>query len=126
MLQSIPLSQILLLAISTLPLTSAVSCPYVAGNGARDNAPRIPHPESIAGRDYSSEDPAFGRCSRKSKVAGGGTRSEDWWPCELSLAVLRQNGESSNPYDAKFNYAAEFAKVDGRSLQYIYIGCRTR
>lgn len=130
MLQSVPLCKIVLLAVSTLPLTSAVSCPYIGGNGARDNAPRIPHPESIVEPRYSSEDPGFGRCPRKSKVAGGGTRSDDWWPCDLSLAVLRQNGESSNPWDAKFNYATEFAKLDGRSLLStrriaIYINCKS-
>lgn len=114
MLQLMPISQIVLLAISALPFTSAVSCPYIGGNGARDKAPRMPHPESIVEPGYGTEDPGFGRCSREGKVAGGGTRSEDWWPCDLSLAVLRQNGDSSNPWDAKFNYAAEFAKLDGR------------
>ncbi|OBT95511.1 Catalase-peroxidase 2 [Pseudogymnoascus verrucosus] len=117
MLQLMPLGQIVLLAISALPLTSAVSCPYIGGNGARDNAPRIPHPESTVEPRYSPEGPGFGRCPKKSKVAGGGTRSEDWWPCDLSLAVLRQNGESSNPWDAKFNYATEFAKLDVSELK---------
>jgi catalase-peroxidase len=114
MLQSMPLSQLVLLAISALPLTSAVSCPYIGSNGARGNAPRIPHPESILEPRYSPEGADFGRCSRKSKVAGGGTRSGDWWPCDLNLAVLRQNGDKSNPWDAKFDYATEFAKLDGK------------
>jgi catalase-peroxidase len=114
--ESMALRQLLMLAISALPLTSAVSCPYVRGNHARDAAIPISHPESILEPRYN-EDADFGRCSRKSKVGGGGARSTDWWPCELNLAVLRQNTDESNPLGGDFDYATEFAKLDGRYFQ---------
>ncbi|RFU81056.1 catalase peroxidase hpi [Trichoderma arundinaceum] len=110
-----PLKNILAI-VGTLPLASAVSCPYIQGNG---NAARatIPHPESILESRFSPEGPDFGQCPRKSTVAGGGTRSRQWWPCELNLAVLRQFSEKANPLDADFNYAAAFSKVDVAQLK---------
>lgn len=107
-----PLGHLLALAV-TAPLASAVSCPYVQGNQAR--APVL-HPEAIVERRAAAAG-NFGRCSRKSKAAGGGTRSEDWWPCELSLAVLRQNADKVNPFDADFDYATQFAKLDVAELK---------
>jgi len=44
--------------------------------------------------------------------AGGGTRNRDWWPNLLKLNILRQNSSLSNPFDAQFNYAEEFKKLD--------------
>jgi catalase-peroxidase len=119
--ESMALGQLLVLAISVLPLTSAVSCPYVRGNQARDAGIPLPHPESILEPRYN-QDEDFGRCSRKSKVAGGGARSEDWWPCELNLAVLRQNTDESNPLGGAFDYATEFAKLDGR---HFHLDCQS-
>lgn len=107
-----PSLNLLTLAVSVLPLTAAASCPYIRGNEAR--AP-ILHPEAIIEGRASPDGPDFGRCPRKSKVAGGGTRSADFWPCELNLAVLRQNADKVNPLDADFDYAAAFAKLDGMS-----------
>lgn len=109
-----PLKNILAV-VGALPLASAVGCPHIAGNG---NAARgiIPHPESILETRFSPDGPDFGQCPRKSNVAGGGTRSKQWWPCELNLAVLRQFSEKSNPFDSSFNYAAAFAKIDGKLL----------
>jgi catalase-peroxidase len=104
---------LLVLAISALPVTSAVSCPYIRGNAVES------HPESVLLPRYSPEGPNFGRCPRKSKVAGGGTRSHDWWPCELNLAVLRQNADKTIPLDTDFDYASEFAKLDGRKFNWI-------
>ena len=114
MVESMPLGQLLLLAISALPLTLAGSCPYVSGNHARDNAPQY-HSESILKPRYSPDGPGFGQCPRKPNVAGGGTRSKDWWPCELSLDVLRQNTDKINPLGGNFDYATEFANLDGKS-----------
>ncbi len=99
---------LLMLAIGSVPLATSASCPYIAGNHADAAA------SHLSGRDAAEEDVSvFGQCSRKSKVAGGGTRSRDFWPCELSLATLRQNAEIVNPMDADFDYATEFAKLDG-------------
>lgn len=75
------------------------------------------HPETIIEGRANPGGPDFGRCQRKSKVAGGGTRSADFWPCELSLGVLRQNADKGNPLDADFDYAAAFSNVDGKQLR---------
>ncbi|RFU31688.1 hypothetical protein B7463_g4643, partial [Scytalidium lignicola] len=100
-------------ALSLAPsLTSAASCPWVAGNQASDAVPR-----SVLEARFSPDGPDFGRCPRKSKVAGGGTRSKDWWPCELSLDVLRQNTQRANPLDADFDYATAFAQLDVDQLK---------
>jgi catalase-peroxidase len=61
----------------------------------------------------SADNANFGRCPRKSKVAGGGTRSWDWWPCELNLHVLRQNSDKAIPLGSDFDYATEFDMIDG-------------
>ncbi|KAI0164919.1 catalase D [Xylariaceae sp. FL1272] len=101
---------LLALALSLLPLINAASCPY-----ARDASP-VQQPESML-RTRANEDGDIGRCPRKSKFAGGGTRSTDWWPCELNLAVLRQNSQEANPLDADFDYATEFAGLDVAQLR---------
>ncbi|KAM3505038.1 hypothetical protein MY10362_003181 [Beauveria mimosiformis] len=111
-----PSPNLLALAVTLLPLTAAASCPYIQGNQAREAAP-ILHPEAIIEGRASPDGPDFGRCSRKSKVAGGGTRSADFWPCELNLAVLRQNADKANPLDADFDYAIAFAKLDVAQLK---------
>lgn len=108
-----PLKNLLAIA-GTLPLASAIGCPHINGNGnANVNVARA-HPESILERRFSPDGPDFGTCPRKSTVAGGGTRSRQWWPCELNLAVLRQFSERSNPLGADFDYASAFSKIDGR------------
>ncbi|XWW97872.1 hypothetical protein V2A60_005868 [Cordyceps javanica] len=113
-----PSPNLLVLAVSALlPLATAMSCPYAQGNQPRAPAP-ILHPEAIIeGRGAGAEGSGFGRCPRKSKVAGGGSRSTDFWPCELNLAVLRQNADKADPLDADFDYAAAFAKVDVAQLK---------
>ena len=113
MSESMSLRHLLVLGLSALPVASAAGCPYASGNGA------APHPESILETRYSPEGPDFGRCPRKSKLAGGGTRSVDWWPCELNLAVLRQNAAKTIPLAADFDYATEFAKLNGRKFNRI-------
>ncbi len=40
------------------------------------------------------------------------TSNQFWWPELLSLAPLRQHAVESNPMGAKFDYAAEFKKLD--------------
>ncbi len=41
----------------------------------------------------------------------------DWWPNQLNLEVLHQHGPASNPMDADFDYAKEFATVDLAALK---------
>jgi catalase-peroxidase len=40
-----------------------------------------------------------------------------WWPERLDLSPLRQHGVASNPMGPKFNYAAEFKKLDLAALK---------
>lgn len=55
--------------------------------------------------------------SGKHNVAGGGTKSRDWWPNQLKLNILRQNSSLSNPMGEGFNYAEEFKKLDYKGLK---------
>ena len=50
-------------------------------------------------------------------TAGSGTSTRDWWPNELKLNILRQNGASSNPMAKNFDYAAAFNSVDFAELK---------
>ncbi|MDO5980884.1 catalase/peroxidase HPI [Flavivirga spongiicola] len=53
----------------------------------------------------------------KKETAGSGTRNRDWWPNELKLNILRQNGVKSNPMGKDFNYAEAFKSVDFPTLK---------
>lgn len=102
------------------PLVNAASCPY-AGNQARSEPLPEGHPSTaLYRRATDNATSTFGTCSRKSDVAGGGTRSRDWWPCNLRLDVLRQNAAESNPYGGDFDYAAAFNSLD-RESSYTYV-----
>jgi catalase-peroxidase len=39
-------------------------------------------------------------------------RNQFWWPEQLDLTPLRQNGAEANPMGKQFDYAKEFAKLD--------------
>ncbi|MBC5862633.1 catalase/peroxidase HPI [Flavobacterium turcicum] len=41
-----------------------------------------------------------------------GKINRDWWPNQLNLNILRQNGVASNPMGEHFNYAEAFKSVD--------------
>jgi catalase-peroxidase len=58
-------------------------------------------------------------------AAGNGTRNRDWWPNELKLNILRQNGTKSNPMGADFNYAAAVSSVDFTDLKQDVIDAMT-
>jgi catalase-peroxidase len=45
-----------------------------------------------------------------------GTRNQDWWPEQLSLKGLAQNG-SIDPMGESFDYAEEFKKLDYQALK---------
>jgi catalase-peroxidase len=53
----------------------------------------------------------------KQPSAGTGTRNQDWWPKQLKLNILRQHSALSNPMEASFNYAKEFASLDLNALK---------
>ncbi|MGC4042753.1 MAG: catalase/peroxidase HPI [Armatimonas sp.] len=50
-------------------------------------------------------------------IAGRGTRNTDWWPDQLRLNILRQHSTLSDPMDEKFDYAAEFKKLDLKAVK---------
>ncbi|AIY39468.1 Catalase [Collimonas arenae] len=49
--------------------------------------------------------------------AGGGTTNKDWWPNQLRVDLLNQHSNKSNPLGEKFDYAAEFKKLDYKALK---------
>lgn len=94
------------LLIGLLPLVSAQGCPYASVNKrdllvARDSEPSLTTLET-----------SFGKCPTLSDAAGAGTRSRDWWPCQLRLDVLRQYAPEQNPLGGTFDYPAAFATLD--------------
>ena len=68
-----------------------------------------------------NEDSAAAKCPYfggiQHHVAGGGTRSHDWWPNKLNLNILRQQDSKSNPCDSDFNYKSEFESLDYDALK---------
>ena len=44
-------------------------------------------------------------------------QNRDWWPEQLRLSILRQNGPQSDPMGEHFEYAKEFAKLDLAALR---------
>ncbi|EAR12336.1 catalase [Polaribacter irgensii 23-P] len=51
------------------------------------------------------------------QTAGNGTSVRDFWPNELKLNILRQNGQASSPMAENFDYAAAFNSIDYAALK---------
>jgi len=45
------------------------------------------------------------------------TSNQNWWPNQLNLKILHQNSPLSNPMGKQFNYAAEFKKLDLKTVK---------
>ncbi|TLS26981.1 hypothetical protein PpBr36_04016 [Pyricularia pennisetigena] len=107
-----PLSSWLLAAsLLTQPISvSSQSCPFSKRDGTVNS--RIPHKRADAPATTN-----FGQCAVKSNQAGGGTRSNDWWPCQLRLDVLRQFQAPQNPLGADFDYAEAFQSLDYEAIK---------
>jgi catalase-peroxidase len=91
------------LLFGLLPLVSAQGCPFT----------------DVQRRDALGDEPSlttladsFGQCPNISDAGGRGTRSRDWWPCQLQLDVLRQFSPEQNPRGSSFDYTAAFNKLD--------------
>ncbi|KAH7390098.1 heme peroxidase [Cadophora sp. MPI-SDFR-AT-0126] len=97
--------------ILLLPLVSAQGCP-MAGMNKRDILGQRADPSSLDTLSHS-----FGKCSRISNAAGGGSRTGDMFPCQLKLDVLRQFSPEQNPLGKNFDYPAAFAKLDYNALK---------
>ncbi|WP_425043416.1 catalase/peroxidase HPI [Primorskyibacter sp. S87] len=50
-------------------------------------------------------------------TAMGANSNRDWWPNQLNLKILHQHTTKSDPMDAEFDYADEFAKLDLDALK---------
>ena len=46
-----------------------------------------------------------------------GTSANDWWPNQIKVDPLLTHSEKSDPMDAGFDYATEFAKLDLGALK---------
>jgi len=95
--------------VGLLPLVTAQGCPYASAEKrdllvARGDEPSL-----------TTLSTSFGKCPTISDAAGGGTRSRDWWPCQLRLDVLRQFSAEQNPFGATFDYAKSFSALDCES-----------
>jgi catalase-peroxidase len=51
------------------------------------------------------------------QTAGKGTSVRDFWPNELKLNILRQNGAASSPMAKDFDYATAFNSIDYAALK---------
>lgn len=99
-------SWLLAASLLTQPISvSGQGCPFAKRDGTVDSS--LPQKRADA-----PETTTFGRCAVKSNQAGGGTRSHDWWPCQLRLDVLRQFQPSQNPLGGDFDYAEAFQSLD--------------
>lgn len=94
--------------LTLLPLASAQGCPFSGANKRDLLVARADEPSLERLAD------SFGQCPMISDAAGRGTRSRDWWPCQLRLDVLRQFAPEQNPLGSSFDYAAAFSKLDCR------------
>ncbi|MFT5892097.1 MAG: catalase-peroxidase [Dokdonia sp.] len=50
-------------------------------------------------------------------VAGQGRTNRAWWPNELKLSIMRQNGVNNDPMGKDFNYAEAFNSIDYPTLK---------
>ena len=69
----------------------------------------------------NNNDGNIGQCpfmgGTQKQTAGSGTSVRDFWPNELKLNILRQNGEASNPMAKDFDYATAFNSIDYAALK---------
>ncbi|AEO67156.1 uncharacterized protein THITE_2088638 [Thermothielavioides terrestris NRRL 8126] len=98
-----------------LAQASAQGCPYAAAAAAANKRDILAVRADEPSLDTLAH--SFGKCAQLSDAAGGGTRSRDWWPCQLRLDVLRQFSPEQNPLGADFDYAAAFATLDYNGLK---------
>ncbi|KUJ14480.1 catalase/peroxidase HPI [Mollisia scopiformis] len=99
--------------LGLLPLVSAQGCPFSKRGSTSDLFVRQGGDEP----SLTTLQTSFGKCPKISDAAGGGTRSHDWWPCQLRLDVLRQFSPEQNPLGGNFDYAAAFATLDYKRLK---------
>ena len=60
---------------------------------------------------HATTDTNAGKCPVMHTTTGAKS-NRDWWPNQLNLKLLHQNGPQSNPLGEAFNYAEEFKRLD--------------
>ncbi|WP_105901167.1 catalase/peroxidase HPI [Vibrio gangliei] len=55
--------------------------------------------------------------SKSGNTAATGTRNKDWWPNQLDLSILHQQGQKSDPMDPDFDYEKEFLSLDLKAVK---------
>ncbi|MFV0575912.1 MAG: catalase/peroxidase HPI [Vibrio sp.] len=50
-------------------------------------------------------------------TAATGTQNKDWWPNQLDLSILHQQGSKSDPMDPDFDYEKEFLSLDLKAVK---------
>ncbi|OYT86666.1 MAG: catalase/peroxidase HPI [Burkholderiales bacterium PBB6] len=54
----------------------------------------------------------FPHGAARQHTTAGGPGNADWWPNQLNLKILHQQGAATSPMDAGFDYAAAFKQLD--------------
>jgi catalase-peroxidase len=52
------------------------------------------------------------KCPVHAHTAAGARTNADWWPNQININILRQNGAESDPMGKDFDYAAAFKTLD--------------
>jgi catalase-peroxidase len=55
--------------------------------------------------------------SQKEATAMGNTANQHWWPQQLNLKILNQNGPQVRPLEPNFDYATAFKSLDMKALK---------
>ncbi|MEP5732324.1 MAG: catalase/peroxidase HPI [Sulfitobacter sp.] len=64
------------------------------------------------GNDYENGAKCPVMHSSTKNVTHDARTNKDWWPNQLNLKILHQNGPAGDPMGANFDYAEEFKKLD--------------
>jgi len=75
---------------------------------------RPPHSDTKTDSTSESENPVIESPKPKS---GAPLTNKDWWPNQIDLSILHAHTSKSTPLGEKFDYKAEFAKLDVDELK---------
>ncbi|AYJ47996.1 catalase/peroxidase HPI [Rhodococcus sp. P1Y] len=75
---------------------------------------RPPHSDTETASTSESENPVIESPKPKS---GAPLTNKDWWPNQIDLSILHAHTSKSTPLGEKFDYKAEFAKLDVEELK---------
>jgi catalase-peroxidase len=65
------------------------------------------------GADPAASCPVIGQSAPATRTtSAGGMTNGDWWPNQVNLSILHQHPPAGNPLGGRFDYAAEFDRLD--------------